>query len=171
LTLVAIIVAGGYALAAPVKNWFANAPQYFSTAQEKLSRLRQPVQKVVEVANQARGAMDGSTTAPSSAPTSNPTTSTIAANKESAVPVAQTIAPASPPTFTMHSVLGTTTQVIGGLVEVLLLLFLLLASGSLFVEKLVALLPQRMDKQVAKTSVHESEHAVLRYMFVTALIN
>src|SRR2546421_12133490 len=39
LTLVAIIGAGGYALATPVKSWFANAPQYFWTAEQRLSRL------------------------------------------------------------------------------------------------------------------------------------
>src|SRR5690349_16339232 len=68
LTLVALMTAGGYALATPIKNWFSNAPQYFSTAQQKLARLRKPVQKITEVANQAKSAVDGATTAPSTDP-------------------------------------------------------------------------------------------------------
>src|SRR4051812_228754 len=38
LTLIAAFVVAGYALAAPMKNWIARAPENFAVAEKKLSR-------------------------------------------------------------------------------------------------------------------------------------
>jgi predicted PurR-regulated permease PerM len=68
-------------------------------------------------------------------------------------------------------VFGTTTAVLGGIVEVLLLTFLLLASGDTFLGKLVRVLPLRREKREAVEIADETERVVSRYMLVTALIN
>jgi predicted PurR-regulated permease PerM len=68
-------------------------------------------------------------------------------------------------------VFGTTTSVLAGIVEVVLLTFLLLASGDKFLAKLVRVLPVRRDKREAVAIAHEAEGVVSRYLVATALIN
>jgi predicted PurR-regulated permease PerM len=58
-----------------------------------------------------------------------------------------------------------------GLAEVLLLLYLLLASGDLFLRKVVEVLPQFGDKRTAVRVTEEVQQAVTRYMGATLLIN
>jgi len=68
-------------------------------------------------------------------------------------------------------VFGTTTAVLAGILEVVLLTFLLLASGDTFLSKLVRALPLRREKREAVEIADETERVVSRYMLVTALIN
>jgi predicted PurR-regulated permease PerM len=67
-------------------------------------------------------------------------------------------------------VFGMTTSVLTGLLEVLLLVWFLLASGELFMRKLVHVLPGFGDKKRAVEVVHETEAAVSRYMLVSLLM-
>lgn len=67
-------------------------------------------------------------------------------------------------------VFGVTTSVLTGLLEVLLLVWFLLASGELFMRKLVHVLPGFGDKKRAVEVVHETEAAVSRYMLVSLLM-
>jgi predicted PurR-regulated permease PerM len=60
---------------------------------------------------------------------------------------------------------------VGAGVEVVLLTFLLLASGDAFLGKLVKVLHVRREKIEAVRIVHEAEAVVSHYMVVTALIN
>ena len=68
-------------------------------------------------------------------------------------------------------IFGTTTSLVGEAVEVLLLTFLLLASGDTFLTKLVNVLHVRREKVEAVRVVREAEGAVSHYMVATALIN
>jgi predicted PurR-regulated permease PerM len=144
--LLALVTAGGFALAAPAQSWVANAPQSLAAAQEKLRKLRRPLQKVSDAA-----AKVGQATGSSNASTSQP-----------AAPQA--------PAFLARA-FGTTTSVIGGAVEVLLLLYLLLAAGDLFLQKLVKVLPFFGEKRAAVEIVHEIETVVSRYLLTTLFIN
>src|SRR5206468_644313 len=65
----------------------------------------------------------------------------------------------------------TTTRIVGATAGVLMLLFLLLASGDQLLVKLGRILPGARDKQTASDVVCEAEAVVLRYLVVTALIN
>jgi predicted PurR-regulated permease PerM len=56
-------------------------------------------------------------------------------------------------------------------VEVVVLTFLLLASGDTFLDKLVRVLPLRREKREAVEIAGETERVVSHYMLVTALIN
>lgn len=67
-------------------------------------------------------------------------------------------------------VFGMTTSLLTGLLEVLLLVWFLLASGELFMRKLVHVIPAFSDKKRAVEVVHETEAAVSRYMRVSLLM-
>jgi predicted PurR-regulated permease PerM len=64
---------------------------------------------------------------------------------------------------------GTTAAFVGALVEVLLLTFLLLASGDLFLQKLFHVFPGERSATLKVT--RDVEDAVSRYMMATAVIN
>jgi predicted PurR-regulated permease PerM len=66
---------------------------------------------------------------------------------------------------------GITTSLLTGLLEVLLLTWFLLASGDMFVRKLVNVMPHITEKKRALSVVHETESVVSRYLVVTLLIN
>ena len=59
----------------------------------------------------------------------------------------------------------------GAVVEVLVLLLLLLASGDRFYRKLLAVLPGPQDREAATGAADESRRVVMQYLLVNALIN
>jgi predicted PurR-regulated permease PerM len=69
------------------------------------------------------------------------------------------------------TVLGTAAGLFTGLLEVLLLLYLLLAAGDLFYEKLLKVMPMGRDKRMAANVVNEVQNVVFRYIAATFLIN
>ena len=165
LALMAALVVGGYMLSGPVQQWIDSAPQSFEAAHDKIERLRRPVQKVTAIATKIE-----EETQPASA-----TTNATTAPEKDGEPVkpAQPPAPAPAPQAPgiVAGFFGTTAAFITGALEVLLMLDLLLASGDLFVQKLVKMLPFRRDKEVARKVVGDIEVAVARYMYATLLIN
>ena len=137
---------GANALADPVRGWIAKAPQSLNEAEARLRKLRRPLQQITTAAERVESG--GQPQSGQQAAAATPSGPGIAAR-----------------------VLGTTTSLVGGLVEVLLLTFLLLVSGDLFLQKLVRVLPFRGDKVTAVRIASEVEAAVSRYMEATALIN
>jgi len=164
LALLAAFVGIGWALSNPLQDWFTKAPESFSRAQGKLEKLRKPVQQVTKLTNQLQQAAQGPPTSRATNPATNP-----AAEEPPAQPPAQPPAPRAPSAIARF--LGTTTTLLGQIVEVIVLLYLLLAAGDMFLQKLVKVMPLPRDKVAARDVVHEAEAAVLRYMLVTALIN
>ena len=141
----------GFLLASPMQRWLQEAPGRFAAAEKKLDKLRQPVQQVSKVANELEHAAQGPTTAPSAAvpaPAPAPQTRGLAAK-----------------------LLDNSTKVLTSIVEVLLLLYLLLASGDLFAKKLIKIIPLWQDKRAAETVVEESQRVIMRYLLVTLCIN
>lgn len=155
VALVAALTAGGFALAGPMQRWLKEAPDRFSAAQSKLDKLRKPVQQVSQVATQIEHATQNPTTAPTSA--------------ESPPPQQVTVAPASTGWATRF--LNGSTKIVSALVEVLLLLYLLLAAGDMFVRKLIKIIPLWSDKRAAEDVVEQSQGVVMRYLLVTLCIN
>jgi len=66
---------------------------------------------------------------------------------------------------------GTSAAVLGGILEVLLLLYALLAVGDLFLQKLVGMLPRRGDREKAVSIARVTEGSISGYLALTALIN
>ena len=146
LGLLGVLVAGGLTLVHPVQAWVSQLPASFAAAGRKLAPARQALAQVSH-ATQALG--DPGTVAPA--------------------------APASPPAPALPAfvapLFGTTAALVAGLTEVLLLLYLLLASGDLFLRKLVEVLPVFREKRVAVAVTEQVQQAVTRYLVTTLLIN
>jgi len=150
-------------LAGPVRAWVAEAPDTFAKAQERLRELRKPLQTVTTAVQRLEdGATGQATTAPGDS-----------AHRNAAPSAGRSPAPGGSGGIAAIAarVFGTTTAVLASIVEVLLLTFLLLASGDTFLAKLVRVLPFRRDKREAVEIAGETERVVSRYMLVTALIN
>jgi predicted PurR-regulated permease PerM len=150
LALMAAWVGAGFALAAPLQNWMKELPERLGAAETKLDRLRAPVQQVNEVTSKLQHAAQGPSTAPS---------------KEASA------GGDSQPAGVVGRVLGGGAKLLSAVVEVLLMLYLLLAAGDLFYRKLIKVIPLWRDKQAATKVVEESQHVVMRYLLVTLLIN
>jgi predicted PurR-regulated permease PerM len=69
------------------------------------------------------------------------------------------------------SVLDWTGTLLAGLGEVLVLIYLLLASGDLFLQKLVRVMPTLAEKKRAIEISHEIQQGISNYMFSVTLIN
>jgi len=154
LALTALGVAG-YAISGPVRGFAARVPESVQVAQQRLERLRRPMQQITAVAQQLENPVSEAPGAAADAP-----------KKATAPPP---VAPAGPGMF--GRVLGTTTSLVSGAVEVVLLAWLLLASGDLFMEKLMRVLPLASDRRMAVQVVRETESAVAGYVATSALIN
>jgi predicted PurR-regulated permease PerM len=66
---------------------------------------------------------------------------------------------------------GGTAAFLSAATVVVFLTYFLLAVGDLFLQKLVAVLPQFKDKRVAVTIMRETEAQISLYLFTTTLIN
>jgi predicted PurR-regulated permease PerM len=69
------------------------------------------------------------------------------------------------------SILNWTGTVLAGLGEVLVLIYLILASGDLFMHKLVRVMPTLNDKKRAIEISHEIQQNISNYMFSVTVIN
>lgn len=146
----------GYVLAGPAQKWAAALPERMAAARSRIDKLRQPVQQAAAVADQLQNASSGPTSGPAHGASSQPITPP---------------APAPPGTTWVARVVGTTTTILSETVEALLLLYLLLAADDLFYQKLLRVLRLRRDRTDAARAVGEVESAVVRYVWVTLLIN
>ena len=145
--LVSAVGIGFFQLGRPALTWMNEAPQH-------MTQLRQRVQKAfprIARFNQAAAAVDnlGATEAEQQkAPTVELKTSRV------------------PSTF----INWTGTFLVGG-GETLVLLYLLLASGDLFLQKLVHVMPTLRDKKRAVEISHEVQQNISNYLFSVSLIN
>ena len=117
LVIVALLGAAGgsvYGLSGPAKEWVAKLPGSVREAQSRLAKLRKPVEQVNKTAEQVEQA------------------TTVTNSKAQEVVV-------KGPTLTQR-VFGTTQTIITGLLEVIILLYFLLAAGDLFLQKLIKVL-------------------------------
>ena len=148
LSIVAAVGVGGYFLSDPAQQWVAKAPQSVAAANVKIRKLRKPMEQVSKSADQmARAATSGSSAAP------RPQEVTLAG-----------------PTL-MDRVLETSAAFLVGALETLVLLYFLLASGNLFLQKLTKMLPEFRDKKKAVAIARETETSISMYLSTVALIN
>ncbi|HYH78287.1 MAG TPA: AI-2E family transporter [Longimicrobium sp.] len=177
LGMLAALAGAAIAVATPVQGWMRQAPQSIKKAQEKLRDL-------VPAIGGASGVMGGATKEAkgSDQPASGQAAPGQAASSGSAPPAggAQQEQSSSgegkeQPSFGVSNVaaraFGVTTGLLTSLLEVLLLTWFLLASGTMFIRKLVHVLPHISEKKRAVEVVHESESVVSRYLVVSLLIN
>lgn len=148
-----LIVFGGFALSGPIGNFMDRAPQSIAKARAKIHEMGRPFQRVTEAA------AGQDSTAPQVKP------------KSSQRPATEAQTPAAVPPGVVSTVLGQGTAFVAGLIEVLVLLFLLLGAGNMLFRKLIKVVPGPDEKRTASDVLHQTESIVARYLVVTALIN
>lgn len=147
LLLVTAIGGAVYELAGPAQGWAAIAPQSFSKAEVKLRKIIKPIRQVSKNVQQAADSLGG------------------APDKKAPAIIMQ-----SGPTVSSR-LFGTTQRLLAGTVEVLILLYFLLAGGDLFLQKLIKVLPHFSDKVKAVEIARAVESAVSAYLTTTLMVN
>ena len=148
LALIGTLVGAGYALADPVQRWAAAAPAALSRAESKLRALIGPVATVSRTAEQverAAGSIGGS---------SGATESVIVRSEQSLA----------------SRLVDNAESLVVSFLEVIILLFFLLAGGDLFLQKLIKVLPQLGDRLKAVEVARATEAAVSAYLSTAFLI-
>ena len=135
-----------YYLAEPAAGWVQRAPESLVQVQRKLQSLRKPVEQVTRAAETVQEATDVGGT-------KGTTEVTIAG-----------------PSITKQ-IFGGTTSFLGAAAIVVFLTYFLLASGDLFLQKLIKVLPQFKDKKRAVAIAREIEAQTSVYMLTSTLIN
>ena len=146
LVLLTAVAEGAYQLAGPAQRWAMTAPESFARAEQKVRSIIRPVQQVTQNVARAADAVGAQTEHPPSV-------------------VVQTGPSVSSRLF------GTTQRFAAGLLEVVILLYFLLAGGDLFLQKLIKVLPHFGDKVKAVEIARATEAAVSAYLSTTLVIN
>jgi predicted PurR-regulated permease PerM len=147
LSLVIIILGYGVSrLAAPASDWAARLPDAFREAEYKLRVFKQPMQEVTKATELLSKAttLDGT-------------------KKVQQVEVKNDAWP-----MKFFSVTG---ELLVGVATSIILLYFLLSSGDLFLQKLVKVLPHWSDKRRAVEIVRQMEEQLFRYLFTVSCIN
>lgn len=144
VVFLAVVGFGVFRLAPAASAWVARAPESMAILQRRIQPLRQPVEKVTKAAEQVEEATDLDKKTPQ--------------------------VEIKGPSLTAQ-VFGGTTVLLSAATVVIFLTYFLLASGDLFLQKLVGVLPQLKDKKTAVRIVRETQSQVSLYLLVTTMIN
>ena len=146
LGLLALVSLGAYELSTPIERWVAEAPATLAKAESRMKKLTKPLERVRKTAEQVETA-----------------TSTVAPPKATEVVVRGP--------GLVARVFGTTQRFVAGSLEVLILLYFLLAAGDLFLQKLVKVLPQLGDKRTAVQIARKAESSISTYLITAIAVN
>ena len=146
LALLAALGGATYGLAGPAQRWATTAPQTVTRAESKLHHLIRPVQQVSSQVEQAAGAVGS-------------------ASKNSPQVVVATGPSVSSRIF------GTTEKLVAAILEIVILLYFLLAGGDLFLQKLIKVLPHFSDKLKAVEIARATEAAVSAFLTTALMVN
>jgi len=148
LGLVSLLGWGGYRLMGPAAQWMARAPQVIGKVEQRLARLRRPVEEVTRTAEKV-GELATVPKAPD----------------DKAIKVEMK------DTSLTDALFGGTSTLLGDAFVMFLLLYFLLASGDLFLMKVVRVLPSLTDKKRAVAIARETEDQVSEFLVVETAIN
>jgi predicted PurR-regulated permease PerM len=150
LAIVGVLASGTFGLAGAVRDWAAAAPQTLKKAEDRLSGLIRPIQSASKTAEQvAHAATD------------------VASATDSAEPAAVVV---QGPSFASRA-FGTTQRSLAGMLEVLVLLYFLLAAGDLFLQKLIKVLPNLGEKRKAVEIARATEASISTYLLTATAVN
>jgi predicted PurR-regulated permease PerM len=149
--LVAGIIVGFIQFGQPAMKWVDDAPQH-------MTELRQRVQKILP---------SGARFSEAAAAVNN--LGATEAEKKEAQKQTPTIEVKE--TRSAGSILNWTGTFAVGIGEILVLIYLLLASGDLFLQKLVRVMPTLSDKKRAVEISREIQQNISNYLFSVSLIN
>jgi predicted PurR-regulated permease PerM len=147
----ALLGGAGYFAAGPVQNWIRDAPKTLSAARGKIDQLRRPIKQVSEAVEEAQKQVTGGGEQ---------------AQKGQEAAAAASSSPV--PTF-LGRVFTTTTGILGTLLQMVVVAFLVLATGDLFARKLALVMPKPVQG-TPEQAVDAAESVVRRYLVVTILL-
>jgi predicted PurR-regulated permease PerM len=136
---------GGYELTGPVQSWAEKAPETLSTAQRKIRKLLRPIE---------RASKQMETAATAGAPATPPAREVVVRQES-----------------TVSKIVGVTQHFFAAALEVVILLYFLLAAGDLFLQKLIKVLPTPSGKQKAVEIARETEASISTYLLTAASVN
>lgn len=142
--LVGVLLYGVYSLASPASEWLQNAPRTLGKLESKLRFIKAPLERMKEAVGKAEAIATGREEGPQAVEVKNETTTGI---------------------ISMGS------QVVQGAVAAVVLLYFLLASGDMFLRKIVRAVPRVEDAKRAVGVARQIESDVGRYMLTLAAIN
>jgi predicted PurR-regulated permease PerM len=145
LGLLGALGLGGYELAGPVQSWAEKAPETLSTAQRKIRKLMRPIE---------RASKQMETAATAGAPATPPAREVVVKQES-----------------TVSKIVGVTQHFFAAALEVVILLYFLLAAGDLFLQKLIKVLPTQSDKRKAVEIARETESSISTYLLTAASVN
>ncbi len=149
IAILALLGSGAFGLSGSVREWAAAAPETIATAEAKLNKIIRPIQRASRTAEQvANGAG-------------------VAAGRGQAKPAEVVV---QGPSLAARA-FGTTQRSVASVLEVLILLYFLLAAGDLFLQKLIKVLPNLGDKKKAVTIARATESSISTYLLTTASVN
>jgi predicted PurR-regulated permease PerM len=143
--LIAGVTVGFIQLGHPAVAWMNEAPQHMAELRHKAQQM---FPRVMHFSRAAEAVND------------------LGAADEKKAPAAVELKTSHMPTF-----INWTGTLLAGLGESLVLLYLLLASGDLFLQKLVRVMPTLRDKKRAVDISHEVQQQISNYLFSVSLIN
>ncbi len=150
VVILSVIGSGAFGLSGSIREWAASAPQTLAVAEAKLGKLVRPIQRASNTAEQVAHA---AATAAGSSTSSKP---------------AQVVMEG--PSLAARA-FGTTQRSVASVLEVLVLLYFLLAAGDLFLQKLIKVLPNLGEKRKAVQIARETESAISTYLLTAAAVN
>ena len=148
-TAIGLLGGGVYYLLDPATTWLEQMPESMRQLEKKLRPLQQSVQEVSQATQEVEKITQ------------------VAGGGTEQKAVKVNVERQSLADFMLNA----TSSFIAGLVAMLILLYFLLASGNLFLLKLVRVLPRLQDKKKAVTIVNQVEHDISIYMVTVTLIN
>lgn len=145
IALLGTVAATTYSLAPAAASWVQRAPESLDQARAKFDAIRRPVEQVTRAAQEMEEAADVSPNSPPQVEIKGPTLA--------------------------GRLFGGTLSMFTFFTFVIFATFFLLASGDLFLQKLIRVLPQFRDKKRAVSIAREIESHVSRYMLTVTAIN
>jgi predicted PurR-regulated permease PerM len=148
LAILGVAGLGTYGLWEPATQWIQQLPKSVRQIEAKMRPVKQSVEELSETTKKVEEmTLVGSGTAPT----------TVEVNVQR-------------PSLT-GTVINQTLSLLATVGAVTILLYFLLASGDLFLLKLVRVLPRLEDKKIAVAIVREVRHDISRYLSTITLIN
>jgi predicted PurR-regulated permease PerM len=143
---VCLIAAGIAALAGPAKDWIEKAPQSLQKVEQRFLSIRRPIEDIQRATEQLK--------------------ETAHAGASSGPQEVRVVRPAL-----TDLVLSGTPQAVASVISVTILMYFLLASGDVFLRKLVTVIPTFHDKKRAVEMTRQIETDISFYLLNFTLVN
>lgn len=137
-----------YELSGPITDWMGRVPEFSEKIGAKLKSFERPVAQVTRAGQQVEKL------------------TSLTPNEKKAPQKVEIQKPGL-----LDSVLGRTANFLFGMTFVVILLYFLLASGDMFLRKLIHVLPRFEDKKKAVQIAREVEENISTYLLTVAMIN